>query len=159
MPYKNIVVPYDTSEPAKRALAAAIDMSAGMDAPVKVTALRIMRPFKNVDSTLQVAAEMAGIPLLDDDTRKVLGEHYAKVGEKQVQEQVEEFFEELPHNVTLGIELGHGRPADAILDYAEDNKCDCIVMGNRGLGAVKAALGSVSTAVLRESTVPVLIVR
>lgn len=159
MLYKNIVVPYDTSEPAKHALATAIELGAGAGVPAKVTAFRVMHPYKRPDSTLQVAAEMAGVTLLDNDARDAVDQYYAKLSKEQVNEQIENFFAELPSNVTINIELGHGRPAEAILDYVRDNKCDCIVMGSRGLGAVKSAFGSVSTAVLREATVPVLIVR
>ena len=47
--------------------------------------------------------------------------------------------------------------AMGINDYAEENSCDLIVMGSRGLGPVRGALGSVSYAVLHSSKAPVLI--
>ena len=47
-----------------------------------------------------------------------------------------------------------------IVTYAIDNLCDLIVMGSRGLGALRGILGSVSSyAVLRNADVPVLIVK
>jgi len=51
-------------------------------------------------------------------------------------------------------------PAHAILEFAENNEIDHIVMGAAGKGAVKAFLiGSVSSDVLRKSHWPVTIVR
>lgn len=160
MPYKNILVPYDCSEPAQRALTEAINLSAGLDVPVRVTALRVARSIKAEDSTFFVAAQMAGVTELDESKRHEWREHYINANRSELEEQVAQFFEGLPDNVALTIEVANGRPGEVILDYAKDNKVDCIVMGSRGLGAVKSAFGSVSTAVLREATkVPVLIVR
>jgi nucleotide-binding universal stress UspA family protein len=52
-----------------------------------------------------------------------------------------------------------GDPAEAILEAAEDEKCDLIVMGTRGLSDfIGMALGSVSHKVLRASSCMVLIV-
>jgi nucleotide-binding universal stress UspA family protein len=54
----------------------------------------------------------------------------------------------------------HGKPRDAILETAEEHAAAVIVMGNRGQsGPESAVFGSVSTAVLHRSPVPVLVVR
>jgi len=53
-----------------------------------------------------------------------------------------------------------GIPAEEILNYAEKNDIDLIVMGTKGLkGIEKFLLGSVAENVLRHSKVPVMIVR
>jgi nucleotide-binding universal stress UspA family protein len=53
-----------------------------------------------------------------------------------------------------------GQPAFTILEYAEEHKCDLIVMGSRGLGTIREFfLGSVSHNVAQNSKVPVLIVK
>lgn len=53
-----------------------------------------------------------------------------------------------------------GIPAEKILDYAEENGIDLIVMGTQGLTGIKRFLiGSVAENVLRHSKVPVMIVR
>ncbi len=53
-----------------------------------------------------------------------------------------------------------GIPAEQILNYAEKNDIDLIVMGTKGLkGIEKFLMGSVAENVIRHSKVPVLIVR
>lgn len=50
--------------------------------------------------------------------------------------------------------------ATAIIARAEALGCDAIVIGRRGVGVVRAALlGSVSAEVIRESSIPVIVVR
>jgi len=57
-------------------------------------------------------------------------------------------------------EIGSGGPAAALVDMAERHGCDAIIMGARGLGALRSALlGSVSQGVLHASKVPVTIVK
>lgn len=53
-----------------------------------------------------------------------------------------------------------GRPAEEILEYAEENNIGLIIMGTQGLtGLKKFLIGSVTEKVLRHSKVPVMIVR
>lgn len=53
-----------------------------------------------------------------------------------------------------------GIPAEEILNYAEKNGIDLIVMGTKGLkGIEKLLIGSVAENVIRHSKVPVMIVR
>jgi nucleotide-binding universal stress UspA family protein len=66
--------------------------------------------------------------------------------------------------VDAGVEAGHrvasGDPVEAIVDLARELPADMIVVGSRGLGAVRGTLmGSVSRAVVLRSTVPVTVVR
>ena len=60
--------------------------------------------------------------------------------------------------VTVDIEFAPS-PAAGVLSYAEKKGSDIIVMGNRGLGALRGLLGSVSFTVLRSAPIPVLIVK
>jgi nucleotide-binding universal stress UspA family protein len=53
-----------------------------------------------------------------------------------------------------------GDPADAILDVAEENKADLIVVGNKGMtGAKRFLLGSVPNKISHHAPCDVLIVR
>ena len=57
-------------------------------------------------------------------------------------------------------ELMEGSPAQITLDLAQSRDVDLIVVGSRGLGAVKGALlGSVSSAVVHHADRPVLVAR
>ena len=57
-------------------------------------------------------------------------------------------------------EVGTGDPGHVLVDIAERFECELVIMGARGVGALRAALlGSVSTSVLHASSVPVLIVK
>ena len=56
------------------------------------------------------------------------------------------------------VETGH--PVDRIIEHAESDSFDVIVMGSRGLGMLgDVMLGSTSRRVLRRCAVPVLVVR
>lgn len=56
--------------------------------------------------------------------------------------------------------LLQGNPAEKILDFAEEQKVDMIVMGSTGKSGVERfMLGSVSEKIVRHSKVPVLVVR
>ncbi|MFC6719040.1 universal stress protein [Natrialbaceae archaeon GCM10025810] len=53
-----------------------------------------------------------------------------------------------------------GRPARTILEYADDNNVDHVVMGSHGRsGVARILLGSVAEAVTRRAPTPVTIVR
>lgn len=57
-------------------------------------------------------------------------------------------------------EVVRGDPAEAILSYAEDRDVDAIVMGTHGRSGVnRFLLGSVTERVIRQATIPVLVVR
>lgn len=53
-----------------------------------------------------------------------------------------------------------GTPSDMILHYAKELNCNQIIIGPRGLGAVKGILlGSVASKVIQLSTIPVLLIK
>ena len=75
-----------------------------------------------------------------------------------VREELQQVADALRNPASVRLLKGSS-PADLIVRCAEDEGCDLIVMGSRGLGALRGILGSVSSHVLREAAVPVLIVK
>jgi nucleotide-binding universal stress UspA family protein len=62
--------------------------------------------------------------------------------------------------VKASYEIREGDPAHEILRIAADRQADLVVLGSRGLGAIKSALlGNVSKAVVSGSDRPVLVVK
>jgi nucleotide-binding universal stress UspA family protein len=60
--------------------------------------------------------------------------------------------------LTVETAVGMGRPADEIIEYADNHGIDLIVMGTHGRGGVeKMWLGSVTEKVLRKARCPVLV--
>lgn len=85
-----------------------------------------------------------------------MNEHFFKEGEKATNEVIDE-------GKAFGIDvkpyLLEGNPGEEILDFAEANDVDMIVMGTRGhTGINRFLLGSVAEKVVRHSNKPVLIV-
>ena len=81
------------------------------------------------------------------------------------EERAEERFEELrslaaDRGVALEGETVLGLPARAIIEYAEENEIDQVVMGSHGRdGVSRILLGSVAETVVRRSPCPVTVVR
>ncbi|RJT06474.1 universal stress protein [Halococcus sp. IIIV-5B] len=68
--------------------------------------------------------------------------------------------EELASGVTVERVLVEGAPSKRIVEYAEREGCDLVVMGTHGRGGIdRLLLGSVAERVVRTSSVPVLTVR
>ena len=69
---------------------------------------------------------------------------------------------ERDHAADLGtgyeIELIGGSPAEALSDVASARHADMVVVGSRGLGRVRGALGSVSQRLIHLAQVPVLVI-
>ncbi|WP_157271271.1 universal stress protein [Azohydromonas aeria] len=61
--------------------------------------------------------------------------------------------------VEYEVQVGNGDVAHTLLDIAEEQQCDAIVMSARGVGGFAAFLGSVSRTLLHDCTLPLTIVR
>src|SRR5260221_11458889 len=86
----------------------------------------------------------------------VESQHTAEVG-KAVLQDVEKRY---GGDIKLRTILKEGNPTDVLVDVADDEKADVIVVGNRGMtGAKRFVLGSVPNAVSHHAPCHVLIVR
>ncbi|KIL36109.1 hypothetical protein SD71_08955 [Cohnella kolymensis] len=143
MLYSKIVVGYDGSELADRALQMSIELAKSQPA----TEIVVLHAIESVASL----SEYSGFAILSriEDAKKQ-GE-YIKV-------KAEKILASIPNRWTLYIV--EERPDKAILQQGEKLNADLIVMGSRGLSGVKEFfLGSVSHYVTQHSKIPVLIVK
>jgi nucleotide-binding universal stress UspA family protein len=135
--FKSILVAWDGSEHAKRALAEAIDLARTQGA--RLTLLTVAAPLHAWPGYVPPVSQAD----LISGAEKTLAEGEALV----------------PEGIAVSGRTAPGDPGLELLKRAEAADHDLIVMGSRGRGAVRSAfLGSVSHFVLNHTTVPVLIV-
>ena len=155
MLYDNVMVPYDGSESATAALAEAIRFA--KDDPG--LALRIVQI---IDTEQLVINKLSSVDRANvSPTSAELHSYYEEAvseADADIRRQIGGMLEGLMNKVAIDL-LEETDPGSQIVAYAADNKCDLIVMGSRGLGALRGILGSVSSHVLREASVPVLVVK
>ncbi len=134
---ERIVVGFDGSEHSRKALERAADISDG--------------------ATLAVVSAANVTRYLRDPGLKPVDPADAEARTKALAE-AREYLEGRGINAVY-IE-GHGRPADVIVQEAEESGADLIVVGTRGHGsAAQLFMGSVSTNVVHHATTDVLVVR
>lgn len=134
---KHILCPIDGSDPAKRAVATAAAMALRMQ--TKLTLLHITEYVIGRAGAYDVSTP--------EESEKYLAEAKMIASNESCKDPIMK-------------DLRARDPAHAILDFAEKNNVDLIVMGAAGKGAVKKALiGSVSSDVLRKAYCPVTVVR
>jgi nucleotide-binding universal stress UspA family protein len=136
--FNDILVAWDGSEQAKRALGEAIDLARAQDAKLTLMTVAALVP------------EWPGsVPPLSEADLEIGAEHILAEGEALV-----------PKDVAVSGVTAMGHPGTELLRRASAHDHDLIAMGSRGRGAVRSAvLGSVSHFVLNHGEVPVLIVR
>ncbi len=140
---KHIMVPYDQSDPAKRALAYAIDLAKKYSSEISIVACVV--PQVPMNATFgQSYAE--ALELIRQDASGAVSEIKSKIETSKIPVKAD---------VLLGMSV-----TDELLSYARLHQVDLIVMGSRGLGGFKKLLlGSVASGVSQHSECPVLIVK
>jgi nucleotide-binding universal stress UspA family protein len=144
--FARIVVGTDGSETAKRALREATELAKQTGA-----SLDVVSAFEPVPSS-RLREERLEAP---SDIEHAVNPH----------EDVNAILREAEEDVSgAGIEVRtfarQGEAADAILDVAEEQKADLIVVGNKGMtGAKRFLLGSVPNKVSHHAPCSVLIIR
>lgn len=132
----NILVAYDGSESARRALEQAASMVNGG----KLSVLSVAEVLQQFGRAGAIA-----LPEIEDERKQDLSEAMGILQQRGVQAQAV---------------VRRGDPAAVILDEAEREGADLIVIGTRGLnGARRWLLGSVSTHVMHHAPCNVLVVR
>jgi len=86
-----------------------------------------------------------------------VGEFEAKTF-NEVKPLVEKFVSENLEGRNVEITILNGRPGNEIVDYAQKNNIDLIIMGHSRTGIERAVLGSVAAHVVKHSPSPVLVI-
>ena len=135
--FKSILVAWDGSEHARRALGEAVDLARTQDG--RLTLLTVAAPLRVWPGYVPPVSEADLISAAE----KILAEGEALV----------------PEGIPVSGRTAAGDPGLELVRRAAAADHDLIVMGSRGRGAIRSAfLGSVSHYVLNHTTVPVLII-
>ena len=135
--FKSILVAWDGSEHAKRALGEAVDLARTQAATL--TLLTVAAPLH---------AWPGYVPPISEDDLVSGAEEILAEGEALV-----------PEDIPVSGRAAAGHPGTELVKSAAAGDHDLIVMGSRGRGAVRSAvLGSVSHFVLNPTTLPVLVI-
>ena len=144
--FSSIVVGTDGSDTAQKAVRAALDLAKQVGATVELVSA--YEPVTNA----RLRREADQVP---EDMQWMIN----------AREEVDATLREAADEATaVGIEARiharQGDPADAILDVAEEQKSDLIVVGNKGMtGAKRFLLGSVPNKVSHHAPCSVMIIR
>lgn len=154
MLYDNVMVPFDGSESAVAALAEAARF-AKEDPGLTLRIVQIIDTNKLVINRLE--AQNIVDSAVPEGMRKAFEEVTAEAN-RRLHRQIDGMLGGLMNKIVIEL-LEETHPGSQIVSYAEECNCDLIVMGSRGLGAFRGILGSVSSHVLREAPIPVLVVK
>lgn len=140
---QRILVPTDFSPDADRALEYAIELAKAL--PARLTFLHV------IHFTPMTTGEMFAYSL----------EGYLNAMESEAQKQMQSILERVHQNGLEGeTSIVQGIPFQCIIDIAEDQAVDLIVMGTHGrTGLTHALMGSVAEKVARLAPCPILITR
>ena len=144
--FDRIVVGTDGSETAKEAVRQAADLAKQVGARLDlVSAYEPVPPSRLREERREVPADMAHVVTPDEDVEATLTDAVKELEKNGVKAQTF---------------ARQGDPADAILDVAEEQNADLIIVGNKGMtGAKRFLLGSVPNKVSHHAPCSVLIVR
>ncbi len=142
MEIKRILVPIDGSDESCRAMQVAAGMAAIYQAELELLYVADLNK------------EMTGLD------RVTMSGYIPSEIENRGHHVLAELIREVPQTVKAYSVVLIGSPADQILEEQKEKNADLIVMGSRGLGAVRQVImGSVSQTVLHRAPCPVMIVK
>jgi nucleotide-binding universal stress UspA family protein len=149
--FRRVLVPIDGSSAAKRGLEEAIQLA--KDQAARIGLLHVLDESMIVRSF--DAATFMPSNYIDDLTKNL-----ADAGRKLLSRAEEQARKQGAVAETMLVEARGRRVADAIVAQAKKWKADVIVIGTHGReGLARVVLGSDAELVVRESPVPVLLVR
>jgi nucleotide-binding universal stress UspA family protein len=144
--FKSIVVGTDGSETATKAVTSAVELAAAVGATVELVTAYEPVPTQRLQSERRDTPEDLQWAISPREDVDATLEAAAKVARDA--------------GVPVTVYARQGDPADAILDVAEEQEADLIVVGNKGMtGAKRFLLGSVPNKVSHHAPCSVLIIR
>jgi nucleotide-binding universal stress UspA family protein len=146
MTYRRLLVPLDDSPTAQRGLAEALALA------------------RDLRSTLVLLHVVELVPVMPEvataEAWEAIREGMQATGRRVLDEAARQVRSAGVVCETVLNDIDARRPADVIVEQAGAQRCDLIVMGTHGRrGIGRALLGSDAELVLRQSPVPVLLVR
>lgn len=143
--YQKILTPLDGSEFSECSLAHLKAIATGCHVP-EVVLLAVVEPVPHEGA---IAAQ--------------LGDDWYKNAEKGAREHLEKYLARVADSlkkegIPVSTIVAQGVPAEEILEYADKNHVDLIIISTHGRsGIVRWAMGGVADRVVRHSKVPVLV--
>ena len=158
MYFKNILVPYDESDHAKSALHIALGL-AGPYPEARVSVVTVIPSAALPNPTLLGDGGM-GTPyaIADPASYERLMESVVKNACADAEDVIEQSRDDAQCKIVADAVISNS-PVEGIAEYVKSHDIDLVVMGRRGLGALRGMIGSVSFGVLRSVDVPVLTVK
>ena len=137
--YEHILVPYDGSSESRKGAAHGVELAAALGSTVHGLYV------------IDLPGAPRALSLRDDEER--LREEYQSYGE-EVLEELGEMAADA--GVTYESAIKSGAISEEIVEYAEDEEMDVIVMGTGYRGTVGSLIGGKADRVVRSATVPVI---
>lgn len=152
-PHEQAGPPADFDWPRYPRILVAID-----ETPAAAFALRHVVPYAIDQHSRLTLLSVVPHPTTAAAVAGVSPQRLADEMEAQAAKRLRELTATLPQDVSVTTILRHGDPAEEILKLIAEEPIDLVCMGARGRGRVTGALlGSVSSAVLHHSPVPVIV--
>jgi nucleotide-binding universal stress UspA family protein len=137
--FSNVLVPFDGSEYSTEALLQAIEITRKCQSKLYILHVK--------DNHIPASDAYLMEELLESRNR------YSK-------EILEQAMKIIPVDIEANGLIKEGNPSNIIVEYAQKNNIDIIVMGSRGLGVIKGKIfGSVSQHVIQNANCCVLIAK
>ena len=150
---EKILVAFDGSESANKALDFALDIAAKYSAEILIVS--ILQPVITPMFQYPELGVSAAPPATMISYAKELRDRHKKVLSAALR-----MVKKVKPSLKVSTKLLEGRPSNKIVETAKQGNFDIIVLGSQGLGGIKKFfLGSVSHRVADEASCPVLIVK
>ncbi|WP_408957936.1 universal stress protein [Natrinema sp. 74] len=136
--YQDLLLATDGSDPARRATDHAVELAAQLDATLHVVSVSESGP--------QAEDKEDRLRHDPDDEAATAAEEAAEAADRE--------------GVEVTTDIRHGVPQEQIVDFAETNPVDMIVVGTAGRSGLDHLIsGSVAEEIVRNAPVPVVTVR